>query len=178
MAAYGDIRAEMDQLLASPPRQHPRPWAQHRRISAAEIFTGSWAARDWRNVPGPYYTAETDTCGGGRAFAPSLVLVTEHWNEFVYRQPTDSAQLLQLLDAAYDDPFGGYGSDGNSHWTPELVRSWWADRNRLLDWIAAAEAQMAAENAPEEVVSLGEFRTDIEGPLEARLEAYALWLAR
>ncbi|CAM5414237.1 hypothetical protein SAVIM338S_02210 [Streptomyces avidinii] len=34
----------------------------------------AWARRDWRNAPGPFYGAGTDTCWTGREVAPARVL--------------------------------------------------------------------------------------------------------
>ncbi|MCX4683452.1 hypothetical protein OG401_03880 [Kitasatospora purpeofusca] len=46
-----------------------------------------WTNRDWRNVPGPFYTAGTDNCFTGRRCAPEHVAYEdEYCTEFVYRQ--------------------------------------------------------------------------------------------
>ena len=173
----------MEQLLAAPPKGHTAPWAIHGRRwvfrgrhSSGSIFTGSWDAKDWRNVPGPFYAGATDTCGGGRVLAPSLILVNEDWTEFVFRQPSDSTQVLQLIDTAWDDPFGEYACDGDDHWTLQEIRRWWADRGRLLEWIESAAQLMANENATNELASLRQYAADIHGPLEDQLRHYAYWL--
>lgn len=171
-----DAVVEADRLLAAPPAGHQAPWCHSGRNSRQVIFADVWTSKDWRNVPGPFYTAETDTCGGGRFLAPDLVLVNEDWTEFVYRQPTSSAQVVRLLDAAYDDPFGQYGSDGNDRWTLELVRDWWADRDRVAHWIQVTLPVMAEEGNDGEAASLRAYADDIEGPLEVRLRRYAFWL--
>jgi len=35
---------------------------------------GIWQNRDWRNVPGPFYGAQTDSCWTGREIAPRHIL--------------------------------------------------------------------------------------------------------
>ncbi|MFI8311072.1 hypothetical protein ACIGBK_10650 [Streptomyces microflavus] len=61
---------------------------------ALTVFQGRWADRQWLNVPGPFYGADTDNCGSGRIFAPALVLYEgEHFTEYVWRQPRTAAEL-------------------------------------------------------------------------------------
>lgn len=94
-----------------------------------------WDQRDWRNVPGPFYAANTDNCLTGRQCAPDHVMYEdEYCGEFVYRQPPTPSGLYELICAADCEPFGGYGGDGDLHWTPELVRDWWRDRGRVREW--------------------------------------------
>jgi len=176
MPSYWDPIVAMDQILADPPHGHPAPWVVLGRNQRHAMFSDVWAERDWRNVPGPFYAAETDTCGGGRWCAPDLVLVNEDWTEFVFRQPTNPSQVLDLLDAAYDDPFQQYGCDGHEHWTVDTIRDWWADRDRLLAWIESMVSVMAEQKAPSEVASLLEFADHVRGPLEGQLREYAYWL--
>lgn len=173
MSAYWDPTVAMDHLLSDPPAGHAAPWTISGRNTREEIFGATWADRDWRNVPGPFYAAETDTCGGGRFIAPHLILVNEDWTEFVSRQPVDSAQVLELLDVAYDDPFSEYGCDGDDHWTLSEIRAWWADRRRVVQWIESAVRVMADQGANEEIAGLRLYAADIHGPLEDRLRAYA-----
>ncbi|WP_411110546.1 ferredoxin [Streptomyces sp. c-19] len=94
-----------------------------------------WENRDWRNVPGPFYTAGTDNCFTGRQCAPEHVAYEdEYCTEFVYRQPVEVAGVHELTCAGECDPFGAYGGDGDRHWTPELVRDWWSERRRAREW--------------------------------------------
>lgn len=166
----------MEQLLSSPPVDHAAPWTVQGRNTVPGIFRGAWAERDWRNVPGAFYATVTDTCGGGMWAAPDLVLVNEDWTEFVFRQPTSDPAVLRLIDAAYDDPFQAYACDGDDRWTVDTVREWWADRPRLLEWIASARATMVAEDAAGVVAGLDAYEADIRGPLEGRLREYLFWL--
>ncbi|WP_051782165.1 MULTISPECIES: hypothetical protein [unclassified Streptomyces] len=103
----------------------------------SEPAPDGWAGRDWRNVPGPFYTANTDTCLTGRQCAPHHVTYEdEYCSEFVYRQPVRAGEVHELICAAECDPFGAYGGDGDSHWTPELVKAWWQERDRAREWAA------------------------------------------
>ncbi|MFJ4321453.1 ferredoxin [Streptomyces lavendulae] len=94
-----------------------------------------WENRDWRNVPGPFYTVGTDNCFTGRQCAPEHVAYEDEYRtEFVYRQPVEVAGVHELTCAGECDPFGAYGGDGDRHWTPELVRDWWSERRRAREW--------------------------------------------
>jgi hypothetical protein len=97
---------------------------------------GEWANRDWRNVPGPFYGAQTDSCWTGRLVAPSHVLYEDDFgSEIVFRQPQDPEAVRLVLSAAWSDPFLSYACDGDEHWTLALVREWWGERKRLTAWI-------------------------------------------
>jgi hypothetical protein len=133
----------------------------------ATYLKGDWADRNWRNVPGPFYGAETDTCGCGPTAAPLSVLCDETGQEFVWRQPRSMDELRAVLDAACQDPFGGYGCDGDAHWTPKTVLEWWERRERVIDWIAS---QGSAVVAP--------FSAYIDEALGDDLRRYADWLSR
>ncbi|GHE67627.1 hypothetical protein GCM10017778_60830 [Streptomyces vinaceus] len=91
----------------------------------------AWSERNWRNVPGPFYGAATDTCWAGRGVAPDHVLYDdEYGQEFVYRRPRTPEETHRVMAAAWQDPMAGFECDGDAHWTPELVRDWWRDRGR------------------------------------------------
>ncbi|WP_327307121.1 hypothetical protein OG730_29760 [Streptomyces sp. NBC_01298] len=95
----------------------------------------AWARRDWRNVPGPFYGAGTDTCWVGREVAPAHVLHNDDsGDEFVYRQPRDAQETYRVIAAAFQDPMAGYQCDGDERWTPELVRQWWSERGRVREF--------------------------------------------
>lgn len=175
MEPYWDPVGVMHELLAFPPVGHSAPWAATPRSSSDVFNRGSWDQRDWRNVPGPFYAGTTDTCGGGRFVAPNLILVNEDWTEFIFRQPSSPRELVQLIDAAWDDPFEEYAHDGDAHWTLSEIRTWWRNRDSVLAWIETVIPQMSAEGAVGEVASLHEYAADLSGPLEGRLRRYAYW---
>ncbi len=58
--------------------------------------------------------------------APGNVLYDEDGVEFVWLQPRTTEEVVAVYEAAWMDPFGGYGRDGHQHWTQALVREWWA----------------------------------------------------
>ncbi|MFJ6769467.1 hypothetical protein ACIQOV_00555 [Kitasatospora sp. NPDC091257] len=59
----------------------------------------------------------------------------DYFGEYVYRQPTTTAEVLNLVTAAQEDPYRGYACDGDSRWTPEAVRDWWRDRGRVTEYL-------------------------------------------
>lgn len=107
-------------------------------------FQGNWSERNWRNVPGLLYGAMTDNCWVGRLHAPRHVLYgddIDYEQEFLYRQPRTVEELRAVVAAAQEDPWAGWACDGDTHWTPDLVREWWRDRGRLRDWITTKQRQ-------------------------------------
>ncbi|GAA3250626.1 ferredoxin [Streptomyces lavendulae] len=147
------------------------------------VFGGRWAERNWRNVPGPFYGADTDCMELGRMEAPRHVAYDgEH--EFVYRQPVDAEETRALVWAAQVETYSGYGRDGDEHWTPEAVRDWWRDRGRVREWAVAAAAEWAAYDADprffphyhEAALGHRDFVAHIDDGLEAYLRGYLFWL--
>lgn len=140
-----------------------------------------WAERDWRNVPGPFYAAGTDSCWMGRLIAPANVLYEDEWGgEFVYRQPRGRAQALALLGAVAQDPMAGYACDGDDHWTPQLVRDWWEERGRVRDWAAALDRKWSVSYREDEREAAGgarEYVAYIDGGLAQDLRHYLFWLS-
>jgi hypothetical protein len=146
----------------------------------AAYLRGEWGSRDWRNVPGPFYGAETDSCWMGRDIAPRHVVYEDGFgSEVVFRQPQNPAEVHLVLTAAWNDPFGGYACDGDDHWTLDLVREWWADRERLAAWIddlgrrwSVSERADERENAR----GLSDYANYVDHGLETYLREYAFWL--
>lgn len=171
----------------------PVPWISHlvghrylgpRSIPAAEsIFCfGKWEERNWRNVPGPIYGAMTDNCWVGRGSAPRHILYggdDDCEQEFLYRQPRTLHELLEVLDGAWQDPWGGWACDGDEHWTLGLVREWWRERARVEEWIQRKVTEWADvryEQTRDAVVGLRDYSNYLRGDLERHLRAYAFWL--
>lgn len=99
-------------------------------------FGGRWEDRLWLKAPGPFCTGITDNCWTGRLHAPRHVLYGgEYFSEYVYRRPATTAEVLNLVAAAQEDPYRGYACDGDSRWTPEAVRDWWRDRGRVTEYV-------------------------------------------
>lgn len=148
-------------------------WRRFRDSGSADAYLeGEWKERNWLNVPGPFYGAETDTCCAGPAQAPANVLYDEFGQEFIWRQPRNSDEVRAVLDAAYQDPFRGYAWDGDDHWTAAAVGEWWANRERVLKWI---NDRLQAQDHPL-TTTVRAFREYIEGELEDDLSRYVAWL--
>lgn len=141
-----------------------------------------WAAKHWLNVPGPFYTGETDTCWTGRLSAPRHVLYGgEYFNEFVYRQPKTKAEVACLLEAAGDEVLGGYACDGDSRWTPDSVRAWWNARDEVEEHVAWLVTDYASFDNPacqEAAEGARDFLAYLAGELRSDLQAYLFRLER
>ncbi|MER6443780.1 ferredoxin [Streptomyces venezuelae] len=141
-----------------------------------------WADRDWRNVPGPFYTANTDTCLTGRQCAPRQVAYEDECcSEFVYRQPVRAVEVHELTCAAECDPLGAYGGDGDAHWTPELVQGWWRERGRVREWalrVGYGEwATSEHESRREAAAGARAYLAHLDRGLGPYLRDYVFWLA-
>ncbi|WP_344483449.1 ferredoxin [Nonomuraea monospora] len=152
-------------------RELPRP---------ETYLLGRWEERNWRNVPGPFYGAATDTCWSGRAIAPAHVLYDdEGGQEFIYRQPLTEPEAHQVLLAAWSDPMSGYARDGDEHWTAASVREWWRERRRLLEWIDQATAKWSVSTRADEreaVTGLRDYAAYMAGALPLDLRRYLFGL--
>ncbi|MEU3563802.1 ferredoxin [Kitasatospora sp. NPDC006786] len=175
----------------------PLPVAR-RLVATAEreVFTGVWAERNWRNVPGPFYGAATDSMATGRLDAPHHIAYDDDFGggfgtEFVYRQPMDEAETEAVVSAACLELYSGYGWDGDEHWTPATVRAWWRERSRVREWALAIAADWGAATHPDwgsngSVKFQGhyhdaarghlEFVAYIDDGLETYLRSYIFWL--
>ena len=139
-------------------------------LSVAELpgdfFCTDFEHRNPLNIPGPFYGAETDTCQTGVAEAPNNVLMDEHGQEFVFKQPEVAAELRDVLSAALCECFNGYGADGDQNWTLALIREWWATRFDLLRRVDAAGDEAAVR----------QWREMLSGGAEDYLRAYAFFV--
>ncbi|WP_329301652.1 ferredoxin [Streptomyces sp. NBC_00659] len=137
---------------------------------------GRWEERNRRNVPGPFYGADTDNCWSGRMAAPDHVLYDDvTGQEFVYRQPKNAFEVDRLLFAAWADPLSGYGWDGDQHWTADSVRSWWHERSRLREWATSLNTAWSAhsdESHREATAGLNDLLTYLDGALATDLRVY------
>ena len=145
-------------------------------------FRGRWDERNWRNVPGPYYGAETDNCWVGRLHAPRHVLYgddLDYEQEFLYRQPGNVEELRAVIIAAQQDPMAGWACDGDTHWTPSLVRGWWHDRRRVRDWITKKHRLWSVSDRAEEreaATGLVDHLCYLDGDLQYHLRVYCYFL--
>jgi hypothetical protein len=132
-----------------------------------KLFSGKFEERNFLNVPGPFYGAMTDNCLTGPTEAPENVMVDTEGQEFVFRQPSSTDQIQQLIGAAFVDPFEGYGADGDSFWTLNLIREWWRGRSDLL----AEESGLQKYNR-----NVAEWRQLVVGEYEPYLRQYAFFV--
>jgi hypothetical protein len=139
-----------------------------------------WAERHWLNVPGPFYTGQTDNCWTGRVHAPRHVLYGgDFYNEFVYRQPRTRDEVERLVTAAEQDPFDGYACDGDERWTPEAVRAWWDERRKVEEHVAGLLREWETSEHPQEIDAADgarDFLAYLAGDLRDDLRAYAFRL--
>ncbi|MCX4547348.1 hypothetical protein OG709_29475 [Streptomyces sp. NBC_01267] len=139
-------------------------------------FGGRWEDRLWLNVPGPFYTGIADNCWTGRLHAPRHVLYGgEYFGEYVYRQPATTAEVLNLVTAAQEDPYRGYACDGDSRWTPEAVRDWWRDRGRVTEYLESLLPRWSSSDRSDEreaAEGLRDFAAYTAEGLDADLRKY------
>jgi hypothetical protein len=138
--------------LEEPPSFHERPMVFREPpklpftrgvIEGEPVFQGWFHERNPLNVPGMFYGAATDSCDTGPAEAPDNVALDPNAQEFVFRQPRDERELKRVFNACRVECFDGYGTDGNEHWTPALVRQWWAERATVREaWRVAGIADV------------------------------------
>ncbi|MEV0992791.1 ferredoxin [Streptomyces sp. NPDC049949] len=147
------------------------------------VFQGEWANRNWRNVPGPFYGADTDCMQFGRDHARDHVAFDD-FHEFVFRQPVNERETEALVTAAGWELYNNYAWDGDDHWTPEGVRAWWRERGRVREWAVGAAAAWSsyAENPTyvphyhDAADGHRDFVAYIDDGLEAYLRGYLFWL--
>ena len=105
-------------------------WVRFAKLS--EYFPSPFVERNWLNVPGSVFGAETDTCTTGPHEAPQNVLLDCNGQEFLFRQPSTPSQLRDVISAAICECFEGYGATGDLHWRLGLIREWWSTRADML----------------------------------------------
>src|SRR5262249_50522379 len=88
--------------------------------------------------------ADTDTCETGPAEAPDNILLDPNGQEFVFKQPTTTTELRDVVSAARAECYCGYGADGDDHWTLALIRAWWRNRHDLLTVLASLRGAPAS----------------------------------
>ncbi len=89
----------------------------------------------WLNTPGPIYTTQTDNCGTGQPEALNNVGGDEDYYEFIFKQPFNEKELIEIKSSADVDPLGGYYIDGNKYWTNEKVIEWWGKIESVIDYM-------------------------------------------
>jgi hypothetical protein len=172
---YWDPVPHIGSAFGSLPAHDLRPAPEY-------VFRGKWEDRNWRNVPGPLYAGMTDSCWVGRQSAPRHILYgddIEYESEFLYRQPHNVTELRDVLAGMLGDPWSGWACDGDSYWTPDLVRGWWRDRGRRREWIIRKQKEWGGEGLPtDEHVGAGltDYLTYLDAELAGDLRSYIHFL--
>lgn len=167
----------------------PLPTARRLLVEHPSLdqFGGLWAERNWRNVPGPFYGADTDTMQMGRDGAPFHIAYDDECGpldgrEFVYRQPTDAAQTYDLLNGCFFG-HGGFAMDGDEHWTDASVREWWQERGRVREWAVTTSDRWSRVRGEyrahyrDAARGLRDYLAHLDGRLNEYLRGYLFHLA-
>jgi hypothetical protein len=96
-------------------------------------YGGSWNRKHPFNFPGTFFTGEGDTCGTGSPEAPENVMEDRDGYEYIYRQPRNYSELIQVTNAAASETCGCYACDGNKYWTYESCKKWWANKEDMIN---------------------------------------------
>ena len=96
---------------------------------------GDWDSRAFCTVPGLVWTVSSDTCMTGRPSAPANIAYDEFGREFVYRQPTNEAELAGVMSADSEEVFACYRFDGLERWTVGAFDAWLQDRSVITGWM-------------------------------------------
>jgi hypothetical protein len=99
----------------------------------ATDFLATWSDKTWMNTSGPLYCGNGDNCGTGPLHAPNNVQCDPEGYEVIFRQPINRFELRQVMTAASADPLHGYGCDGDTHWSLQAIRTWWAQERREVE---------------------------------------------
>jgi hypothetical protein len=126
-------------------------YPKHRSEIYTDIHWDShWHEKHVLNFPGPIYTGVTDNGGAGEC-APENVMVDQEGCEYIYHQPRNYTQLIEVSLAAELDPFNAYSCDGNKHWNYELVKNWWHNRS---EWISQLMDPLLIKHNGADIVQL------------------------
>ncbi|MFC5667746.1 hypothetical protein ACFP3U_32880 [Kitasatospora misakiensis] len=167
----------------------PLPTARRLLVEHPSLdqFGGVWEGRNWRNVPGPFYGADTDSMQMGRLDAPFHIAYDDEFGpldgqEFVYRQPTDAAQTYDLVNGCFFG-HGGFAMDGDEHWTDASVREWWQERGRVREWAITTSDRWSRvrgqyrEHYRDAAQGLRSYLSHLDGGLNEYLRGYLFHLA-
>lgn len=86
----------------------------------------------------------------GSSCAPELVGIDHDGVDVIFRQPTQRAEVQAIQVAAANDPFDGYGRDGNAHWTLAGIREWWRQRDEIDRHVESSILRVASWRHPSE----------------------------
>src|ERR1043165_340774 len=177
-ARFWDCSTSIQRNVAEVLYRHQQRGIEHE--SSPRTDDGMWDQKNWLNIPGIFYTGDTDTCLTGRLWAPKNVLYDDLGREFIFRQPRDDQELIDVICAGMVDPFQAYGFDGHRRWTISLIRQWWKERQRLVEWIEK-NANRVEWNQNEfftqyQQMALSEFQFHLIHEAEQSLRTFAFFL--
>lgn len=168
---YGDFnaflyRADFDTFL----RKEVLPFREPENEFIAFLDNNHWQEKHPFNFPGPFYAGYSDTCGTGICEAPFNVMNDSHCCEYVFRQPKNFTELLQVLDAAAVEVFDSYSSNGNDYWNYEACKKWWSNRAQLI--VALKDEELLRMNDGQAQAYI----TYLNGEAELDLRRYCYFL--
>lgn len=159
-------RPNLDLLIRKEVLPFKNPDSKHNDF----LDNAHWLNKHPFNFPGPFYTGESDTCGTGDSEAPNNVMYDSHTCEYIFRQPQTFAEFLCVIDAANVEVFNSYSCDGNNHWTYQICKDWWSDKEQLLKELQKPELR----NANGDRVQL--YIDYLNGEAEVDLKRYCYFL--
>ncbi|MDO7851661.1 hypothetical protein [Hymenobacter convexus] len=168
---YGDFnaflyRADFDSFL----RKEVLPFREPDNKFIEFLDKNHWQEKHPFNFPGPFYAGYSDTCGTGIGEAPYNVMNDSHCYEYVFRQPKDFTELLQMLDAAAVEVFDSYSSNGNDYWTYEACKEWWSTREQIIAALRDEELVQMNDGQAQAYINY------LNGDAEADLQRYCYFL--
>jgi len=168
---------------------NPMPSARQLiETTTRNVFSGVWAERNWRNVPGPFYGAATDSMALGCSEAPGHIVFDDDFGggfgrEFIYRQPVNVGEVEAVVNVASIETYSGYGWDGDDHWSADEVRDWWRDRERVRVWAVELATDWGSDPYPkylghyrDAANALRDYVAYIDNGLRDYLRGYMFWL--
>lgn len=97
--------------------------------------TDDWDARTVFTTPGIVWAVESDTCMTGRPNAPRNIAYDNYGREFVYRQPENADELMNIMSADSEEVFSCYRFDGLARWTRPAFDAWFSTHDVVVGWI-------------------------------------------
>ena len=97
--------------------------------------TQDWDCRWPMSPPGLVWSISSDTCGTGPPEAPDNVLFTDLGQEFVFRQPRNERELIEVMNADVNEVFDCYRFDGLDRWSFAAAQTWWETVPVLEGWL-------------------------------------------
>jgi hypothetical protein len=159
---YAPSRLEISQAAARARLSNQHPHAKDRLLDKLDADPGDWDSRTVATPPGVLWSVASDTCMTGRPIAPRNVAYDVDGREFVYRQPTDEAELAAIMSADSEEVFACYRFDGLERWTRSSAGSWFDTTYPVV--VAWVQQTLASSPDPEIAESLTDCVDYLTGP--------------